>query len=179
MRLFTALDLAPDVVSNIAHFLLAVKPIARIRWTLIENLHITTKFIGEWPESRLDEVKGKLAFAHRPFSVAVEGLGFFPNARAPLTFWAGIARNAELSALAAATESALHELGIARDERPYSPHLTLARISTPVPLNQLPVDPGKAFGAFEVHAFHLYQSRNSVYTKLATFPLRSSKLGSP
>jgi 2'-5' RNA ligase len=172
MRLFTGFDLAPHVISNIANFLAAVKPEAPLRWSPIENLHITTKFIGEWPESRLDELKSKLAFAHPAFPVAIQGVGFFPTARSPRTFWAGVAHNPRLSALALATESALHELGIAREQRPYTPHLTLARIPTPAPLDRLLLHAPQTFGAFEVAAFHLYESRNSAYTKLAAFPLK-------
>ena len=48
MRLFTGLDLSGDVLANLANLLARLRPSARIRWTPVENLHITTKFIGEW-----------------------------------------------------------------------------------------------------------------------------------
>jgi 2'-5' RNA ligase len=172
MRLFTGLDLAPDVLANIGSFLEQVKPLAPLRWTPVENLHVTTKFIGEWPEGRLEELKERLAIAHRPFSLTVGGLGFFPNARAPRTFWAGIGENAELRTLAADTEEAVAALGIAKEQRPYSPHLTLARIPSPMPLDRLLVNAPSTFGSFDVHTFHLYLSRNSVYTKLASYALK-------
>ncbi len=172
MRLFTGLDLAPHVAANIAAFLSSVRPLAPLRWTAVENLHVTTKFIGEWPEARLEELIGKLAFPHEAFPLTVAGLGFFPHARAPKTMWAGIARSPELHTLAAATESAVEPLGIARDKRPYSPHLTLARILSAQPLAHLLSGAPETFGTFAVEAFHLYQSRNSIYTKLASFALK-------
>jgi len=53
MRLFTGLDLPADVVHNLEQLLQRLRPTARIHWSLAANLHITTKFIGEWPEERL------------------------------------------------------------------------------------------------------------------------------
>ncbi|MCU1260142.1 MAG: 2-5 ligase [Bryobacterales bacterium] len=166
MRLFTGLDLAPNVIANIDKLLEDLRPTARIRWSPLANLHITTKFIGEWPEARLEELKRSLAIKQAPFSIKVEGLGSFPR-----VFWAGIAPSPELMALAAATDAALHELGIAKEDRPYSPHITLARIPSYVPV-KLPKDRTRNFGAFEAREFHLYESKNSVYTKLASFPLK-------
>ena len=60
MRLFTALDLPPEVLGRLDHLLRRLKPAARISWSPPENLHVTTKFIGEWPESRLAELKAAL-----------------------------------------------------------------------------------------------------------------------
>ena len=56
---------------------------------------------------------------------------FFPNERRPRVFWAGIEAGAELGELAAAVETALEPLGIAREQRAFSPHLTLARFESP------------------------------------------------
>ena len=168
MRLFTGLDLPPHILSAIEQLLTRLKPLARISWSPVSNLHITTRFIGEWPESRLDELKRKLAFPHGPVPIAVEGLGFFPR-----IFWAGVKITPELVNLASATESTLEELGIVRESRPYSPHLTLARAPSPASFEPLRGHlPRASFGSFEAGEFHLYQSRNSVYTKLATFPLK-------
>ena len=61
MRLFTALDLPADVVSNLEELLRRLKPRAKIQWTRPENLHITLKFIGEFPDERLDELKQALS----------------------------------------------------------------------------------------------------------------------
>ena len=84
-----------------------------------------------------------------------------------------------LAELASATESVLERLGIARENRQFSPHLTLARIRQPAPLNQLREAvsqlEGQHFGAFTISQFHLYLSEpgasGSVYTKLYDFSL--------
>src|SRR5262245_12572159 len=129
MRLFTALDLPDAIVRELERLVERLRPTARIHWSLPANMHITTKFIGEWPDARLEEVRQALAGMPPagPIPVAVRGLGFFPNPRSPRVFWCGI-EAPELGALAANTESALAGIGVPREDRAFSPHLTLARI---------------------------------------------------
>jgi 2'-5' RNA ligase len=181
MRLFTALDLPSDLVANLEELLQRLKPSAEINWSQPRNLHVTTKFIGEWPEERLAELKTALAGlpSRAPIPVSIEKLGYFPNPHSPRVFWAGISGGDELAGLARDTETALVPLGIAKEERAYSPHLTLARIKTPgkqpALLQAVAKLPSLEFGSFIADRFYLYHSRTapsgSVYTKLAEFPL--------
>jgi RNA 2',3'-cyclic 3'-phosphodiesterase len=183
MRLFTGLDLPRDVVANFEALLRSLKPAARINWSPPENLHITTKFIGEWPEARLEELKAALAAIPRGsvIPVRIRQVGFFPNSRAPRNFWAGIEAPG-LPELAAATDRTTAALGIASEKRAFSPHLTLARIKPPAELNALHQAISRLasvdFGAFPAASFFLYLSTlrpsGSVYTKLAEFPLTKS-----
>jgi 2'-5' RNA ligase len=180
MRLFTGLDLPAEVVQNLERLVARLRPTARIQWSPPANLHITTKFIGEWPEERLDKLKTSLASlpARETLPVEVAGLGFFPNAKSPRVFWCGI-HAPGVDRLAADTDRATSALGIPAETRPYSPHLTLARIKERLdfePLHQAIAElPATAFGAFEARSFFLYRSQlrhtGSVYTKLAEFPL--------
>jgi len=181
MRLFIGIDLPPEVIANLEGLLQRLKPSAQINWSPPRNLHITTKFIGEWPEERMAELKSALAMlpARPPINIAIQKLGFFPNPHAPRVFWAGIHAGDDLASLARETEEALAPLGIAKEQRPYSPHLTLARIKTPgkqpALLQAVAKLPSLDFGSFVAGRFYLYQSRTaptgSVYTKLAEFPL--------
>lgn len=180
MRLFTAIDLPPAVIANLDAVIERLKPSAPINWSPIANLHITTKFIGEWPEGRLAELTAALHAlpARSPIPIAVEKLGFFPNPHAPRLFWAGVHGGDALAQLARDTEDSLAKLGIAKEQRPYSPHLTLARIKTPGkhrPLLQAVAQlPSLDFGRFNAGSFFLYRSKTepsgSVYTQLAEFP---------
>ena len=180
MRLFTGLDLPPDVVGNIEKLLRRLKPTAQINWSPPANLHITTKFIGEWPEPRLDELKAALAAlpSHEPITVAIRRLGFFPNPHSPRNFWCGI-QAPGIDRLAADTDAATSALGIASEKRPFSPHLTLARIKERVEMQPLREAIASLdsldFGEFAAHSWFLYRSTlkptGSVYTKLAEFPL--------
>ncbi len=177
MRLFAAIDIPEDVRRNLETFVDKLRPAARITWSPVENLHVTTKFIGEWPEANLDEMKAALRAVPCSGSVAisVRGLGWFPNARHPRVFWAGIEASPNLAALAEATESATAELGVPKEDRKFSPHLTLARIRERVPLDSLMRAVEKSanvdFGSFEARSFYLYLSRGGKYTRLAEFML--------
>ena len=183
MRLFTGLDLPRDVAANLEDLLRRLKPTAKLNWSPPANLHITSKFIGEWPEARLEELKSALAAIPRPgvFPVSIRQLGFFPTARAPRSFWAGI-EALGLPELAAATDQATAALGVPPEKRAYSPHLTLARIKPCAELPSLHQAlerlPSREFGEFPADRFFLYLSTlrptGSVYTKLAEFPLTKS-----
>jgi RNA 2',3'-cyclic 3'-phosphodiesterase len=181
MRLFTGLDLPAEVIRALEALLGRLRPMARIKWSPPANLHVTTRFIGEWPESRLPDLRAALAAlpAYPPIPVHVRKLGFFPNPRSPRVFWAGVEASPDLAALAAATDRALDSLGLPPETRPFSPHLTLARIKERVPLEALhqaiAALPSLEFGSFTAASFFLYHSQRgragSVYTKLAEFPL--------
>jgi len=180
MRLFTALDLPQDVLERVSQLQDRLRPMAKINWSAMANLHVTTKFIGEWPEERLGELQAALAAvaSRKPIHVHVHGVGFFPNAKSPRNFWCGIEAPG-LAELAADTDAATTVLGIYSEKRKYSPHLTLARIKERPDLSRLHRAIAREstldFGAFAARTFYLYRSQlrptGSVYTKLAEFPL--------
>ena len=185
MRLFTAIDPSPTVQSNLERLLEKLRPAAHIRWSRPEGLHLTLKFIGEWPGDRLPELQEALSsVAFEPFDLAASGLGFFPNARSPRVFWVGIQGPPALPRLAAEIEEALEPLGVAREKRAYSPHLTLARIENRTPLGRLHEairQLGTAdCGTFRARSFYLYESRlapgGSIYTKIHEFPGLGEKM---
>jgi RNA 2',3'-cyclic 3'-phosphodiesterase len=180
MRLFTGIDL-PDHVVNVFERLLArFRPAAHLKWVPAYNMHITARFIGEWPETRLDELKDALAeVAPRAgFCIDLRGLGWFPNPRKPRVFWAGVEAGGELRQLARDIDAALERLGLpAEVDREFSPHLTLARIKQPVPLDKLHEMVAKIetseIASFTASHFNLYRSQpgaaGSIYTKLCEF----------
>jgi 2'-5' RNA ligase len=180
MRLFTGLELPATVVDNLKNLLERLRPSARINWSPPENLHITTKFIGEWPEARLAELQAALGGLppRKPIGVHIQKVGFFPNPHSPRVFWCGVEAPG-IEALAADTDRATAALGVQTEARAYSPHLTLARIKEKLdlqPLRELiAAAPSLDFGTFEARGFFLYLSKlrptGSVYTKLAEFPL--------
>lgn len=176
MRLFTAIDLPEEMLEKLRAFLARLRPLAKLRWTEAANLHITTKFIGEWPEARLEEMKVALAgvMASERIEIAVRGVGWFPDERRPHTFWAGVEGGEALVALARATEQAVATLGVPVESRVYSPHLTLARVKDKVRIDGVRKAGGNPdFGAFQASSFFLYLSLNGKYSKLAEFPLHS------
>src|SRR5712664_3968170 len=109
MRLFAAIDIPTAVQDKLRALIQHLRPLADINWSPVENLHLTTKFIGEWPEQRLDQMKAALAAVRSPgeIDIAVRGLGWFPTARNPRVFWAGVSAGEPLVSLARATEEAV------------------------------------------------------------------------
>jgi 2'-5' RNA ligase len=185
MRLFTAIDLCPDVLLRLDRLLVALRPEAKIHWSPIDNLHITIKFIGQWPSERLPEVEAALERVKavvEPFTLELENLGWFPNERASRVFWAGVRECPALHALAERTETALQGLGVPKEGRSFSPHLTLARIRQPAALDALKRTVNSIqplhLGHCEVSRFTLYESQTgsngSLYRRVREYQFGSS-----
>jgi 2'-5' RNA ligase len=106
MRLFTAIDLPTATASRLEELVAQLRPAAALRWSRVENLHITTKFVGEWPPERLGEMVAALGAIPSVGSVeiALRGLGYFPNAQQPRVFWVGVEAGEPLARLAKLTE---------------------------------------------------------------------------
>ena len=130
MRIFIGIDLDPEVRTRIERFVEGVEGFApEARWVRPESLHITLKFIGEQPLERVEAITEHLRRVESSaFEIRAGGYGFFPTAKAPRVFWIGIHAGPQLAELAESIDIATAELGIPREDRPYSPHLTLARV---------------------------------------------------
>jgi 2'-5' RNA ligase len=196
MRIFIGIDLDPEVRARIERFLDGVQGLAPdARWVRPESLHITLKFIGEQKPEQVDALSERLQLiVSEAFDFRVEGYGFFPTATAPRVFWIGIDGGAQLTKLAASVDALAADFGIAREDRPYSPHLTLARAggrsgstkwrASDAPNNffaalekRLSAMSEMKFGTMRPTEFVLYQSQPSAggskYTKLKRFALGS------
>lgn len=180
MRLFTALELNSKVVGNLTELVRRLRPYAPIRWVHPQNMHVTLKYIGEWPGGRAEEVVRALNTIKHPgpMTVPLAGLGFFPNARHPRVFWAGAENTTSLRQLASSIDAVLQPLGIAPEVRPYQPHLTLGRIvdKGPFPDLDLAIEelPSREFGTIGPDRFVLFESTvtpsGPIYRKVAEFP---------
>jgi 2'-5' RNA ligase len=195
MRIFIGIDLDLEVRARIERFLEGVQGFApEARWVRPESLHITLKFIGEQPAERVEAITARLQRVDcSAFEIRSAGYGFFPTAKAPRVFWIGIDSGKRLAELAGAIDAATAELGIPREDRAYSPHLTLARgggrsgspkwregdgpNATFALLEKRLAAMGELdFGTMMAREFILYQSQlspgGSKYTRLQRFPLR-------
>jgi RNA 2',3'-cyclic 3'-phosphodiesterase len=186
MRAFIAIELPENIHQTLAREQARFRRACPdARWTRPEGLHLTLKFLGEIAESKTGEVihslEGMEGF--RPFSLEVRGFGFFPNARRPRIFWAGVTPTPPLSHLAEGVESAMQSLGFPLETRTFSPHLTLGRFKSLRPQPKLEAllrgSEAAAFGTFEVREFYLWESRlspgGSEYRKVAEIAALSQK----
>ena len=195
MRIFIGIDIDPEVRARIARFLEGVQGFAPdARWVRPESLHITLKFIGEQPIERVEAITERLRrVGSSAFEIRSAGYGFFPTARAARVFWIGIQAGPQLTEVAEKIDVAVAELGVPREDRPFSPHLTLARAGgrsgSPkwrkgdgpnaifATLEKRLAAMGELdFGTMTAREFNLYQSQlspgGSKYTKLQRFPMQ-------
>ena len=180
MRLFIAIAIPEETCAAYAALIKELRGIApQAKWVRAGNLHVTLKFLGELPQAKTDVLNGVLAAIRSPEPVTLEfrGLGFFPNEKRPRVFWAGMETSANLKVLAADIDHAAHRLGFPLEERPFTPHLTLARFDPPgiVPklLDAVQETAAQSFGALTAKEFHLIESKlkpsGAEYTTLQTF----------
>src|SRR5262245_24083371 len=179
MRIFMALDIPEEIRRRMSDYMERARSFAPdARWARVEGLHVTLKFVGQASDALVQQIKSSLAaIKAAPFEVKFEGVGFFPNPKAARVFWIGVNGGDPLAQLAATVDTALEKLRIAREEKAYHPHLTLARAASH-PLRELVplLDSSPPhFGTMTAQAFFLYQSQpqkgGSKYTKLERFRL--------
>src|SRR6266404_1828347 len=199
MRIFIGIDLDPELRARIERFLEGVEGFAPdARWVRPESLHITLKFIGEQPPDRVEVITERLRrIESGAFEIRAARYGFFPTAKAPRVFWIGIHAGPQLPELAEKIDMATAQLGIPREDRPFNPHLTLARAGagrrSGAPKGRKGDGPNATFAVLEkrlaamgeldfgkmtAREFILYQSqlspKGSKYTKLQRFALNRS-----
>jgi len=204
MRIFIGIDLEDGIRTKIARFFEGVSGFApEARWVRPESLHITLKFIGEQKPEQVAAIGQRLRqIQPRPFEIQMAGYGFFPTPKAPRVFWIGIHAGPDLAALAKQIDDAVVKLGVPREEREFSPHLTLARAggqsrrssgdpnwrkgdrpnSIFAVLHKRLATMGELdFGTMTADKFILYQSQlspaGSKYTKLERFPMTTAEQG--
>jgi len=106
------------------------------RWQHIDDLHITIRFLGDLPETRLEEITQALARVHRPaFNIEARNLGLFHKKRQTILY-AAIQSTRKLEALCSVVTDVLEPLGFDFGMRPYVPHVTLARLKKPCGLEE-------------------------------------------
>jgi 2'-5' RNA ligase len=190
MRLFVAIELGDAVRTRAASLVDDLRrraerqtPHARLTWVAPERMHLTLRFIGETAQEKAGDVIAALRapLAMRPFVVRWEGLGAFPPRGAPRVLWVGVARGLDRLREAESLVSArLEAVGLAREARPYNPHLTLARVREPAGLKPASLFEGHPghLGDTRVGAITLFQSHLSpkgpAYTALQRTPLDRS-----
>lgn len=180
-RLFAAIDLPETVKDQLAGL---CQGVPGARWVSREQMHLTLRFIGDVDNQRFEAIRQGLERVQAaPFEMALRGVGQFPPRGAARVLWAGVPVSPALMALQQQVASTLLDLGLEPEDRPFAPHITLARLkSPPVPLligrylNQ--------YAAFHtppipVQAFALYSSllrpEGPVYRHEAVYPLAHEK----
>lgn len=132
-RLFVAVDLPDDVKLRLQHVRQRLESAGwQARWTRPDTMHLTLRFFGNQPVASIDLLKDCLRSALHgvaAFRLGTGSMGAFPDVRRPRVVWLGVDdRSGTLARTASDIEQASRELGIEPEERPFSPHLTVARV---------------------------------------------------
>lgn len=192
IRAFIAVDLSEQVLSQLELVIAQLKrsiPGGAVRWTAVNNIHLTLKFLGEVSESNLAAlfaILEKEAQRSAEFELQVGELGAFPALQRPRVVWAGVQAPLELSALQHAIDLETARLGYASEERGFSPHLTLGRVgrnASPSEIRQVGQVVGELkvgrLGSCRIQAVNFYRSvlspQGALYTRLYAASLQSTK----
>ena len=178
LRLFVAFDV-PEARKDSVETAVRTLDVPGARWTGRQSWHVTLKFLGPTPEERLSEVTGvveQAASASPPARTSLDGIGAFPGFRRARVLWVGMADpGGVLAAMARTLEEAFAQHGFPAEGRPWTPHLTVARLKVPAALS---LEPGQVHldeQPFEVGQVVVFRSHlkpgGAVYEPLAGFPL--------
>ncbi len=137
LRTFIAIELDETVRDGLARVQAKFKrqaPDGGVKWVNPEAIHLTLKFLGDTPVTKISKVSDGLAAACegiKPFDLSFEGRGCFPNMRRPRVIWVAVrdVSGSSLARLQAAVEQKVSPLGFPTEERGFSPHLTLGRVA--------------------------------------------------
>ena len=190
-RLFISANLPLNLLHGLTDLQTSLKrqlADAPLRWSRPEGIHLTLKFLGDTDPARVDDIVAglsRVAGSNSPFEISVGGLGCFPNTRNPSVLWVGIDdTNGRLRRFAADVDAAMKGLGWQRERRPFSGHLTLARVKKQASGRErrqlgeriAALDAPKNLGVLPVRQIHLMSSQlqpnGSIYTSLAEFRLK-------
>jgi len=157
-RLFVAIRL-PDPVRE--RLLDVMEGLEGARWQDEENLHLTLRFVGEVERPLANELAGALGRIVAPrFPLEIAGVGHFERKGRPHALWARLGPSEGLGLLRQRVERACAEVGLERETRRFTPHVTLARLSggTGPIAPWLAVNGALRIDSWEVEAFSLFES---------------------
>ena len=184
MRSFIAINLPAAVKNDIGEIVGRLRnagPAAR--WVPADNLHVTVKFLDEISEDQVKPLLGAITAASgqtHPFELQLGGFGFFPNERKSRVFWVGIESGFDiLKSLVHRIDHETAPLGFDPEKRPFSAHITLARLREPGPAGALATAAARLdyhSEPIQVSEIDLMRSvlspKGATYSVLGSVPLR-------
>jgi len=185
LRAFVAIELDDACRRELRRMLEVLRPLAAgVRWVRPESVHLTLKFIGELPEPELPaalECLGAAAAASPPFGITVSGLSGFPRRGVPRVIHVGVEEpTGALARLQRAVEDGIKDaLGVAREKRRFTPHVTLGRVRNRRACPRMEAIcaavQDQHVGCVQVRSIALIKSElrpeGAVYTVIERFPL--------
>jgi 2'-5' RNA ligase len=142
MRTFIAIELPREIKSFLAELQNKLKESgADVKWVEPQNIHLTLKFLGEIDEKKLNAVTGiteNVTKDKKAFPIRLSSMGAFPNIDYPRIIWIGIDKgDIEAKQIAEELEDNLTKIGIPKEDRPFSSHITIGRTRSTQNRNKL------------------------------------------
>ena len=193
VRSFIAIELPDELKVGLSHLQdrLKLGKQSSVKWVNLRSIHLTLKFLGNITVDRISDITRVMEEATQgipPFRLEVKELGAFPNLRRVQVVWVGVNGEVDkLGRLQQRIESNLVHLGFAPESRPFTPHLTLARLR-----DRASLDERQRFGQLiastkfeatyiiKVDAINLMRSQltreGAIYSRISSVQLRNSRL---
>ncbi|MCX5697614.1 MAG: RNA 2',3'-cyclic phosphodiesterase [Candidatus Omnitrophica bacterium] len=132
MRTFIAIELPPDIKESLGKLQAGLKQTgADVKWVNPDNIHLTLKFLGEVDDKKIIEIEnilGEVAKSSKSFYINPCSIGVFPKIEFPKVIWIGIDKgDSETKVIAGKLEQSLAQIGIPKEDRPFSSHITIGR----------------------------------------------------
>jgi 2'-5' RNA ligase len=172
MRAFLAIELPSDIKEHLSTIVKSMSQrIPGVKWVRAEGQHVTLKFFGEISDNKVQEIIGitaDIGGQHAAIPAQLKEINAFPDLRRPrvivATFQEGVDN---VRAIFHDIENRLSILGIAKEQREFTPHITLGRIKVPPPLlrkDMLPLEEKSFFGESRSLPEHINERRGAVYS---------------
>ncbi|MBI5055953.1 MAG: RNA 2',3'-cyclic phosphodiesterase [Nitrospirae bacterium] len=185
MRSFIAIELSEAAIaalSGLQHEL--KKSGADVRWVRTEGIHLTLRFLGNIEDKDADKIVKIIEGTckkYTAFNLELRGAGVFPNMKSPRVLWVGVTGNGAFIKLQQEIEDGMASLGFEKEDRRFTPHLTLGRFRSmsgkDALLNAIESHKESRLGVIEVRAVYLMRSdlspAGAKYTRVAEIPLGS------
>lgn len=187
MRCFISIGITDEVKGKIRTLIDNMKHLSKgVRWVPIENIHLTLKFLGDVNENLIPEIKNRLIVLknkYNPFKIDIKGTGAFPSPKYPNVLWIGVEPSDQLERLHLDIEDAMYEFGIKKEDRKFSPHLTIGRVKDrkeiDLVVKELYTIKDMFFGSIDIREFQLMRSilkpTGAEYFEIAKFTLEKNR----
>ena len=132
MRTFIAIELPNEIKNSLSRLQEELKASqADVKWVKPENIHLTLKFLGEIDDKKLEKITKiifDIAKEKNKFQIRISSLGTFPKIDFPRVIWVGVdIGDKETKGIAEELEEKIAKIGIPKEDRPFSSHITIGR----------------------------------------------------
>ncbi len=134
LRCFIAIEIPETIRRSIDDSIAVLKKSgAEVKWVACENIHLTLQFLGETEEALIPKIKealDKILSPCLPFYIRISNVGCFPDGRRPRVIWVGVEESQPLIKLYKDIADAMEGLGYKKEERNFTPHVTIGRVKS-------------------------------------------------